>query len=486
MSRVIQQIPPAKALINGIRAIGYSFSTSVADIIDNSIAAKAKHVDIFSDPLADNPYFCILDDGCGMNFYELNNAMVFGSERSKKYDDVLDLGRFGLGLKSASLSQCRELIVVSKKNGNICGMSYDLDVIEKNNDWDMLIYDADEIEKLPRISELKKYNSGTIVIWRKFDKIEYTAKSFEETFRTIVSDAKKHLALVFHRFYNEIGIYFNYDRVEKIDPFLTESVPRTQKCRTDSIPMDNELILVTPYILPYQNSLTLEERKLLGNPKSIYEDQGFYIYRNRRLIVWGTWLRMSVRSELTKLARIQVDIPSKLDSQWSMDVKKSTAKIPDKIKDLIRTSVETSVVKSKEVTQFRGKQELVVENKMWNRIIERDGYVRYEINRQNPILKLLYETIDCKDIDLLDTFISQIEDYLPKYTIHNDTSDIGVVIVNDDNSLDEQKIEQVINFSKLFPLNEREQKIKSLLSAEGYQKIANRFDEIVKEAIESD
>ena len=169
-----------------------------------------------------------------------------------------------------------------------------------------------------------------------------------------------------------------------------------------------------------------------------------------------------------------------------MDVKKSTAKIPDKIKDLIRTSVETSVVKSKEVTQFRGKQELVVENKMWNRIIERDGYVRYEINRQNPILKLLYETIDCKDIDLLDTFISQIEDYLPKYTIHNDTSDIGVVIVNDDNSLDEQKIEQVINFSKLFPLNEREQKIKSLLSAEGYQKIANRFDEIVKEAIESD
>ena len=486
MSKVVQQIPPAKALINGIRAIGYSFSTSVADIIDNSIAAKSKHINIFSDPLADNPYFCILDDGCGMNYDELNNAMVFGSDRSNKEDDILDLGRFGLGLKSASLSQCRELIVVSKKQNNIYCMSYDLDVIEKNNDWNLLVYDNEEIASLPRIDELKKYDSGTMVIWRKFDKIEFIAKNFEETFRGIVSDAKKHVELVFHRFYDEIEIYFNFDRADKIDPFLTDSVPRTQKGRTDSISMDGETILVTPYILPYQNSLTHDEKKLLGSPKSIYDDQGFYIYRNRRLIVWGSWLRMSVRSELTKLARIQVDIPSKLDSQWSMDVKKSTAKIPDKIKDLIKASVEESIVKSKGVTQFRGKKELTVENKMWNRITERDGYVRYEINRDNPVLQLLFETIDDKEFDLLNTFISQIEDYLPKYTIHNDASDINLVIVNNDDNKEDKLIDQVISFSKLFPLSDREQKIKNLLAAEGYQKIANKFDEILKEAIKDE
>lgn len=486
MSKLVQQIPPAKALINGIRAIGYSFSTSVADIIDNSIAAKAKNINIFSDPLADNPYFCILDDGYGMNYDELKNAMVFGSDRSKKEGDILDLGRFGLGLKSASLSQSRELIVVSKNQSNIHCMSYDLDIIEKNNDWNLLIYDEKEIEQLPRIDELKKIDSGTLVIWRKFDKIESTTKNFDETFREIVAESKKHVELVFHRFYNEIKIYFNHDRIERRDPFLTESIPRTQKGRTDSISMDNEIILITPYILPYQNSLTINEKKLLGNPKSIYDDQGFYIYRNKRLIMWGSWLRMSVRNELTKLARIQVDIPSKLDSQWSMDVKKSTAKIPDKIKDLIRASVEESIIKSKNVNQYRGVKELTPENKMWNRIIERDGYVRYEINRENPVLRLLFDTIDDKEYDLLNTIISQIEDYLPKYTIHNDASDINIIIANNDDNKEEKLINEVIQFSKLFPINEREQKIKEILTAEGYKKIVSKLDEILKEAINNE
>lgn len=486
MSKVVQQIPPAKALISGIRAIGYSFSTSVADIIDNSIAAKSKNINIFSDPLVENPYFCILDDGCGMNYCELNNAMIFGSDRSEKKDDILDLGRFGLGLKSASLSQCRELIVVSKRQDKIYGMSYDLDIIEKNNDWNLLIYDEEEINLLPRINELKKYDSGTMVIWRKFYKIECTAKNFEETFREIVSEAKRHVELVFHRFYEDINIYFNYDRIEKIDPFLTKSVPKTQKGRTDTIIIDNETIVITPYILPHQNSLTHEEKKLLGNPKSIYEAQGFYIYRNRRLIVWGSWLRMSVKSELTKLARIQVDIPSKLDTQWSMDVKKSTAKIPDKIKDLIKASVEESIVKSKNVTQYRGKNELTLENKIWNRVMEREGFVRYEINRENPILQSLYKTIDDNEFDLLNIFISQIEDFLPKYTIYNDSTDINTTIINSDNNDEEKLIAEVIKFSKMFTSCDREQEIKQLLTTERYQKIASRLDEILKEVTENE
>ncbi len=486
MSKLVQQIPPAKTLINGIRAIGYNFSTSVADIIDNSIAAKAKHINIFSDPLNDNPYFCILDDGCGMNYDELNNAMVFGSDRSNKETDILDLGRFGLGLKSASLSQCRELIVISKKKNSIYCMSYDLDIIEKTNDWNLLIYDEEEINRLPRVDELKKYDSGTMVIWRKFDKIELIAKNFEETFREIVSDAKKHVELVFHRFYDEIEIFFNFDRIDKIDPFLVGSIPKTQKGRTDTIVIDNEKIFVTPYILPYQNLLTHEEKKLLGNPKSIYDNQGFYIYRNRRLIVWGSWLRMSVKNELTKLARIQVDISSELDSQWSLDVKKSTAKIPDKIKDLIKASVEDSTIKSKRVTQFRGQKELTIEKKMWNRVVERDGYVRYEINRENPVLKLLCETIDDKSFELLNTLISQIEDYIPKYTIYNDASDINVTITNNDDSEEEELITQVINFSKFFPISDRAQKIKSLLRAESYQKISNKFEKILKEALKNE
>ena len=195
---------------------------------------------------------------------------------------------------------------------------------------------------------------------------------------------------------------------------------------------------------------------------------------------------MSVRNELTKLARIQVDIPSALDNQWSMDVKKSTAKIPDKIKEQIKASVEESIVKSKTVSTFRGKKELTAENRMWNRITLRDGHVKYEINRDNPILQLLFETIDDKEYDLLNTFISQVEDYIPKYNIHNDSSDINMIIVNNDETEEEKMFEQVVKFSKLFPINEREQKIKSLLASECYFKISNRFDDILKEAMYDD
>ena len=121
----------------GLRAIGYSFSSAVADIIDNSISANAKEINIYSDPLSDVPYFCVLDNGCGMSSKELDNAMLPGSDRSEKAECEQELGRFGLGLKSASLSQCREFTVASKKFGKIRAMSFDLDVIDTENSRSM-------------------------------------------------------------------------------------------------------------------------------------------------------------------------------------------------------------------------------------------------------------------------------------------------------------------------------------------------------------
>lgn len=128
MSELIERDFPAKALMTGLRSIGYSFSTAVADIIDNSISAQATEIKIYSDPLASAPYFCILDNGCGMNAAELDNAMLPGSDREGIQDSETELGRFGLGLKSASLSQCREFTVASKKYGKVRAMSFVLRV----------------------------------------------------------------------------------------------------------------------------------------------------------------------------------------------------------------------------------------------------------------------------------------------------------------------------------------------------------------------
>lgn len=478
MSELVERQFPAKALLTGLRAIGYNFSTAVADIIDNSISACASEIKIYSDPLETEPYFCILDNGCGMNAQELDNAMLPGSDRENKTDCKLELGRFGLGLKSASLSQCREFTVASKKYGKIRAMSFDLDVIEKENKLMLKQLNSDEIKQLPQISELDTYETGTLVIWTKFDKIESLAKNFEDSFRSVVAESKKHVELVFHRFYNKIAIYYNNKRIEKRDPFLLDSVGRQQTGRTSNIIIDGSEIIVIPYTLPFANTLTSEEKALLGNPKSIFDEQGFYLYRNERLISWGSWMHMGIRSELNKLARIQVDIPSTLDSVWMLDVKKSSAKIPDKIKDKIKMAVEDSIVRSKRTTKFPGVKEQSVTCKMWDRINEHEGKVRYQINREAPAIVALNDAIGETEKELLEIVLSQVESYLPKYSISNDNMESLNIVNSGDDCEEERLIEEIEKIVAIFEGDMQRIQFENIFMSEGYQKLFKRKDEI--------
>ena len=478
MSELVERQFPAKALLTGLRAIGYNFSTAVADIIDNSISACASEIKIYSDPLETEPYFCILDNGCGMNAQELDNAMLPGSDRENKTDCKLELGRFGLGLKSASLSQCREFTVASKKYGKIRAMSFDLDVIEKENKLMLKQLNSDEIKQLPQISELDTYETGTLVIWTKFDKIESLAKNFEDSFRSVVAESKKHVELVFHRFYNKIAIYYNNKRIEKRDPFLLDSVGRQQTGRTSNIIIDGSEIIVIPYTLPFANTLTSEEKALLGNPKSIFDEQGFYLYRNERLISWGSWMHMGIRSELNKLARIQVDIPSTLDSVWMLDVKKSSAKIPDKIKDRIKMAVEDSIVRSKRTTKFPGVKEQSVTCKMWDRINEHEGKVRYQINREAPAIVALNDAIGETEKELLEIVLSQVESYLPKYSISNDNMESLNIVNSGDDCEEERLIEEIEKIVAIFEGDMQRIQFENIFMAESYQCLFKRKDEI--------
>lgn len=478
MGELVERKFPAKALMTGLRSIGYSFSSAVADIIDNSISAHATKISVYSDPLSSIPYFCILDNGHGMNAKELDNAMLPGSDRDGVEDSEIELGRFGLGLKSASLSQCREFIVASKKFGKIRAMSFDLDVIEEENRLMLKILSDQEIEELPHINDLDAYETGTIVIWTKFDKIENLAKNFEDSFRNLVADSKKHVELVFHRFYDEIEIYYHGRRIEKRDPFLLDSVGRQQTGRTTEIEVNGEKIIVIPYTLPFANSLTSTEKALLGNPKSIYDEQGFYLYRNRRLISWGSWMRMGIRSELNKLARIRVDIPSTLDSVWMLDVKKSSAKIPDKIKDMIKMAVEDSVVRSKRTTKFPGTKEQSIEYKVWDRINEHEGKIRYQINRNTPAIQTLYASLGQEEQKLLEIVLSQIESYLPKYSISNDNMDALTIVNSGMDSEDEHLIDEIIQIVSLCDPDSKQSVFDSIFIAESYQRLYSRKEEI--------
>lgn len=473
-----QKIPPAKSLIQGLRCIGYNFSTALSDIIDNSISAGAKHIQILSNPDEDEPYVAIFDDGCGMGRKELDNAMTLGSDREEKEDSETELGRFGLGLKSASFSQCLKLTVASKNCNRINAMRYDLEKIQQKNKWILDVLDDEEIDSLPEIELLKNVKTGTLVIWQNFDKMQEESESFKTSFINTIVAAKAHVEFVFHRFWDDVDISFNGHRIEKRDPFLTNS-PNHQEGRQRSIVVDGQEILVTPFVLPYANSLTEENKKMLGNPKSIYDDQGFYIYRNKRLIIWGSWLRMKIRSEFNKLARVRVDIPSTLDSLWMLDVKKSSAKIPDKIKDSLQASVKDSIIRSKREIKYPGKKEAEAEQPLWRRVDLHNGKVKYEINRDdNPLYVAMVDMLNDKELLVVNAFLDKVEQFIPKGLIVTDNAD-SIDIVNSDKDDDEEElVEEVLMLSEMAQ-DPKTTAIK-LLQGQAYYRIANRKDEILR------
>ena len=194
----IKSLPPyAPTLIESTRAIGYSLEAAVADIIDNSIAVNSKNVDIYFFPL-EGAYIAILDNGSGMTEEEIDIAMQYGSRNPAEERDKKDLGRFGLGLKTASLSQCRCLTVLSKQGDKLEGRQWDIDHVKEVGDWSLIILDDEEINQLPQVNELKKYESGTLVIWQKLDRLKAGEMNFELSLGRKIDSVRDHLLSLIH------------------------------------------------------------------------------------------------------------------------------------------------------------------------------------------------------------------------------------------------------------------------------------------------
>ena len=142
-------LPPDAAIImESTRAIGYSLETAVADIIDNSIAAQASEVELIFSSDPDDEFVAIIDDGFGMSGETITTAMQYGSKNPLDDRQTADLGRFGLGLKTASLSQCRRLSVVSKQGNSLEGRCWDIDYVINSKQWSLQILNQVEIRLL--------------------------------------------------------------------------------------------------------------------------------------------------------------------------------------------------------------------------------------------------------------------------------------------------------------------------------------------------
>jgi len=428
MVRKRENIPNAATLISSMRSIGYDFETAVADIIDNSITADAKQIDIFFPVGNEHLYLQIVDDGYGMSNDELFEAMRFGTIKDERA--LNDLGRFGLGLKTASISQCKRISVVSKKDNEYSGYCWDLDVIIENQTWEIHELSLNEIFSIPNFDKYKGLTSFTIVFWEKFDRLnkDITVYSdLQDIFSRRIQQTEKHISLVFHRYLEEgLKIAINNREIVPLDPFLQNHPKTTTKSEqiisTETSQGKKEKVKIQVFVLPYHKDLSNDDYEKLGGQDEI-DSQGFYIYRNKRLMIHGTWFKIKPKAELSKNARIKVEIPNTLDDLWSIDIKKQKAVIPGVLLDQLRKEVHDAANTSRRIYEYKGSLE-TKNGSIWHKIEnQRDKSVYYEINKDSELIRGLLENLDDKHVQSIQKILTLIELSLPYKDIYNSVSD---------------------------------------------------------------
>lgn len=401
--------PGASAMIQSLRAYGYSLNTAIADLIDNSITARAKNIWLHMHWNGENSWISIMDDGGGMDEKKLVNAMRPGSQNPLEERSAEDLGRFGLGLKTASFSQCCSLTVASHISGGTTNFRrWDLDYVGNHNQWRLLKTVRNGSKAL--FSELENLEHGTIILLENLDRIcsnqDKADESARRKFMDRISGLKNHLSMVFHRFMEErngLNIYINGNddnhKVKPWNPFLSNELA-TQKQPSERKVFHDGAVEVEGYILPHKDKLGLSKYDFAAGPNGWNAQQGFYVYRNKRLLVAGSWLGLGGRKsgwakeEHYKLARIKIDIPNCMDSTWQLDVKKSRA-VPPAITTAWLENYAAEVRKvARNVFSHRGqygdRPSVKDIGRLWM-TASRSGSQIYRIDRNNILIRQLLE-----------------------------------------------------------------------------------------------
>jgi hypothetical protein len=429
MMRDIVLRPSAAKLLESMRDIGYSFSSALSDIVDNSISAKAEWVRIFNDiDDAGQPFVAIIDNGVGMDEVELTAAMRHGSRSPRDAREAGDLGRFGLGLKTASFSQCRRLTVVSRKNGNIAARRWDLDRVVESDEWILSALSPHETGLVPLVDLVP--DTGTMVVWQALDRLDALGDgpdAVRTAMNSMFADAGRNIALVFHRFIAPdpghrsaaVVLSVNGKELEAADPFAQHMRIHADPHETENIHVAGGTIAVQAFTLPHHSRLTPSELESLSLGASLVETQGLYIYRGRRLIGWGNWLGLARRSAITKLLRVRVDVPTTLDLAWQVDVRKSRIRPPAAIRARLKPLVERMTESSKRPYTWRGERQGIVSGlPLWIRIEER-GSIRYEINRDHPLIAAVLAGDGTGDANI-ETLLEGLQATLPLEAMFSD------------------------------------------------------------------
>jgi hypothetical protein len=414
------ELPPvAPLLMQSLRAVGYTVQAALADLIDNSIAAGAKTIEIDVDA-SGQQYVATVDDGCGMGESTLIASMRFGSRDPRDARSGTDLGRFGLGLKTASLSQCRRFTVASIQDGLLSIARWDLDECERRGTWWL---ERPQPPDVPTevLDALHRKAHGTAVIWEKLDRLTAASGDTARVVDRLMGDVADHLALAFHRFLSgeivgPFSILLNGRPLPQLDPFLAGHV-RGQTLHAETFSVEGQDVSVSPFVLPFPSRLKPRELDRAGGREALKTGHGFYVYRGGRLVVPGGWFRIVPADELIRLARVRVDVPVALDHIWKVDIRKATAEPPPALRPHLRRIVGDVTTRSKKVYSHKGiPWQGDTHISLWRRHDGREGAASWLINRQHPaVAALISAGQPNSDVERM---LKLLEASLPAHDIH--------------------------------------------------------------------
>lgn len=355
--------PHAGSMLESLRGLGYSPPTALADLVDNSIAANARNVDVQIEWAGPESWVRVVDDGDGMDDNGLEAGMRLGARDPRAERAASDLGRFGLGLKTASFSQARRLTVASrKKGGSIVCLRWDLDLIgqEPSAEWPLYEGPAPGSEHL--LAPLNQMVQGTVVVWEKLDRIVtdgFAASDMIELADRVVA----HLAMTFHRLLDGkpamLRLSLNGRELKPWDPYLIGHPGKALESPEYRI-LRTTGVTVQCHVLPHRDMLTPEEQQAAAGPGGWTQQEGFYVYRNRRLLLAGGWLGLSdggkpwTRDEAHRLARIRLDIANSADADWKINVLKSSASPPVRLRSQLHQLATETRNTARRVFAHRG------------------------------------------------------------------------------------------------------------------------------------
>ena len=346
LNEEIELLPDPARIVNGLRDTGYNFNTAIADIVDNSIAAKATKISInvSMDP-CQNVRVYIADNGIGMDMDGLKNAMKYGSkERVEKNS----LGKFGLGLKTASTAFCKQLSLISRgpNDADVRKVQWDLDYISDIGSWKLKIVPVED-EEVEILDMVASEATGTLVVWNKVDRLlkSYQKQSAaKKALEKKIDDLRFHLSMVFQRFLDEsdsraanTSIELNGFAVEPWDPFCTKE-PKSELVQCQDVPVDIEngektSFKVAAYVIPRKSEFSSKEASEKARGNNDY--QGFYVYRENRLIHYGDWLGFFTKEPHGSLLRVDFSFTHELDELLNVDIKKSRIMLISELADFL-------------------------------------------------------------------------------------------------------------------------------------------------------